>query len=236
MEIIYEDKNFLIVNKPAGLIVHSIEDSEESSVVDWLIKKYPTIKSVGDPSTGSWQGNSRPGIVHRLDKDKSGILLIAKNQEAFEYFKKLFQERKIKKVYGALVYGSIKNDKGFIDMPLGKSKKDFRKRGIKGKTRGELKEAITEYKIIKRFPDYTFIDVFPRTGRTHQIRVHLESIGHPIVCDKLYGPQKAVCPFGLRRHFLHARSLEFTDMDDARVKFEADLPEDLKNILRELRG
>ncbi len=227
MEIIYEDKNFLIVNKPAGLLVHSIEDSEESSVVDWLIKKYPKIKNVGEDK-------NRPGIVHRLDKDTSGILLIAKNQEAFEYFKKLFQERKIKKVYGALVYGSIKGDRGLIDIPLGKNKKDFRKRGVRGKTRGELKEAITEYKIIKRFPDYTFIDVFPGTGRTHQIRVHLESIGHPIVCDKLYGPQKAVCPFGLRRHFLHARSLEFTDMDDARVKFEADLPEDLQAVLTKL--
>lgn len=229
MEIIYEDKNFLIINKPANLIVHPVENSEESSIVDWLIKKYPMIKNVGDDK-------KRPGIVHRLDKDTSGILLIVKNQEAFEYFKKLFQERKIKKVYSALVYGSMKNNNGLIDMPLGKSKKDFRKRGIRGRTRGKLREAITEYKIVKRFLGYTFIDVFPRTGRTHQIRVHLESLGNSIVCDKLYGPKKIFCPFNLKRHFLHALSLEFTDMNGARVRFEADLPEDLENVLKELRG
>lgn len=247
MEIIYEDKNFLIVNKPADLLVHPVENSEENSIVDWLIKKYPMIKNVGDDK-------KRPGIVHRLDKDTSGILLIAKNQEAFEYFKKLFsasslelkrngrdlafsgQERKIKKKYIALVFGEIKNNSGVIDLPIGKSKADFRKKIAGGKMAGKIREAVTEYKVIKRFKGYTLVEVYPKTGRTHQIRVHFKAIGHSVVCDHLYSSKESVCPHGLSRHFLHALSLEFTDMDGARVKFEADLPEDLENVLKELRG
>lgn len=225
VSIIYEDEDILAVNKPAGLLVHGPD-----SLVDWLVKNYPQIKNVGDPSTGSGQ-DLRPGIVHRLDKDTSGILLVAKNQKAFEYLKKQFQERKIKKKYIALVEGEIKKDKGIIDLAIGKSKKDFRKKVAGGKMAGKTREAITEYKVVKRFPGYTFLEVFPKTGRTHQIRAHFKAIGHPVVCDKLYGPKKLICPFGLNRHFLHASSLEFKLPSGSVIKLEADLPEDLKNFL-----
>ena len=224
IQIIYEDDNILAVNKPAGLLVHGPD-----SLVDWLIEKYPEIKKVGDPSTSS--GQERPGIVHRLDKDTSGILLVAKNQEAFEYLKSQFQDRKIKKKYIALADGKLKTESGTIDLPIAKSKSDFRKKTSVGKTVGKEREAVTEYKVIKKFDGYTLIEAYPKTGRTHQIRVHLKAIGHPVVCDKLYGPKKKICPFGLTRQFLHANALEFDLPSGGRIQLEADLPEDLQNAL-----
>jgi len=215
IKIIYEDDDVLAINKPAGLLVHG-----QDSLVDWLLENYPEIKNVGeDPA--------RPGIVHRLDKDTSGVLLVAKNQRAFEYLKEQFKNRKIKKKYIVLVWGDIKNDKGIIDLPIAKSKKDFRKRTSTGKVAGKIREAITEYKVLKRFSVYTLIEVSPQTGRTHQIRVHLKAIGHPVVGDKLYGPKEAP----IDRQFLHANSLEFKLLGGSVIKLEADLPEDLKNFL-----
>lgn len=219
IEIIYEDENILAVNKPAGLLVHGPD-----SLVDWLIENCPEIKKVGeDPE--------RPGIVHRLDKDTSGVLLVAKNQKAFEYLKSQFQERKIKKKYIALVEGNIKDKEGIINLPIAKSKGDFRKKTSVGKMVGKEREAVTEYKVIKKFPDYTLIEAYPKTGRTHQIRVHLKAIGHPVVCDKLYGSKKQTCPPGLARQFLHANALEFSLLDGSRINLEADLPRDLQNVL-----
>jgi len=226
VKIIYEDDDILAINKPAGLVVHG----SDNSLVSWLLNKYPEIKNVGeDPE--------RPGIVHRLDKDTSGILLVAKNQKAFEYLKEQFQNRKIKKKYLALIEGVIKSEQGIIDLPIGKSKKDFRKRASTGKIVGKIREAITEYKVIKRFSEYTLVEVFPKTGRTHQIRVHFKAIGHPVAGDKLYGSKGE-----LSRQFLHANSLEFKlpagqsplGGAGARIKLEADLPEDLKNFLNML--
>jgi len=217
IKIIYEDDDVLAINKPAGLLVHG-----QSSLVDWLVKKYPEIKNVGEDLT-------RPGIVHRLDKDTSGVLLIAKNQKSFEYLKTQFQQKKIKKKYLALVNGEIKNNSGIIDLPIGKSKKDFRKKKAGKDARGKIREAVTEYKVLKRFDKYTLVEVLPKTGRTHQIRVHFKAIGHPIVGDKLYGHQS-----NLNRQFLHANSLELTLLGGARIKLEADLPDDLKNFLNML--
>lgn len=229
IKIIYEDENILAVNKPAGLLAHpvSISKIHDSSLVDWLLEKYPEIKKVGeDPE--------RPGIVHRLDKDTSGVLLVAKNQKAFEYLKKQFQDRKIKKKYIALVDGKVKNNEGIIDLPIAKSKSDFRKKTSVGKMIGKEREAVTEYKVVKRFEKFTLVEAYPKTGRTHQIRVHLKAIGHPVVCDKLYGPKKQVCPFGLTRQFLHANALDFNLPDGSRIQLEADLPRDLQNALNML--
>ncbi len=223
VKIIYEDDDILAINKSAGLLVHGASPN----LVDWLIKKYPEIKNVGEDQ-------SRPGIVHRLDKDTSGVLLIAKNQKAFNFLKEQFKNRKIKKKYIALVEGLLKNNKGIIDLAIGKSKKDFRKKAGQGKMAGKTREAITEYKVIKKFRNSTLVEVFPKTGRTHQIRVHLKSIGHPVVCDKLYGFKKAECPPGLKRHFLHASSLEFNLPSGARIKLEADIPDDLQASLTKL--
>ncbi len=249
IQIIYEDNDIIAVNKPAGVLVHEAcnmkHESKKvssfkfqvSSIVDWLIKKYPEIKNVGEDK-------SRPGIVHRLDKDTSGVLLIAKNQKTFEYLKEQFKNRKIKKTYLALIYGSLKNNEGVIESAIAKSKKDFRKKAVHGELAGKIREAVTEYKVIKHLmlknkkhqmlDSYTLVEAYPKTGRTHQIRVHFQSIGHPVVCDKLYGPKKQECHFGLSRHFLHAVSLEFDLPSGGRIKIEADLPEDLQNVLNVL--
>jgi len=233
IKIIYEDKDILAINKPAGLLVHPALKTHEKTLVDWLVEKYPEVKNVGDLP------ELRPGIVHRLDKDTSGVLLIAKNQRAFEYLKLQFQNRKIKKKYIALVHGDVKPPggakSGVIELPIAKSKKDFRKRSAAGKLAGKTRDAITEYKIIEKFSKYTLLDVFPKTGRTHQIRVHFREIGHPIVCDKLYGFKNAFCPSEIKQHFLHANYLEFVLPNGSLARIEADLPFDMENFLEGLR-
>lgn len=230
VKIISEDNNLLILNKPAGLLVHGTKVSKEKTLVDWLIAKYPKIRQVGD------EPELRPGIVHRLDKNTSGVLIVAKNQKTFKFLKKQFQERTVKKTYLALVYGNIKEDKGLIDMPIGKSKKDFRKKAGERGARGTLREAITEYKVLKRFcKKYTLVEAYPQTGRTHQIRVHFKEKSHAIVCDSLYAPKRE-CPSGLARQFLHASSLQINTPDSLVMKFEAELPKDLKNTLANLEN
>ncbi len=244
--IIYEDENVLAINKPAGLLVHPIsqrtilKESQrivlcEPTLIDWLVEKYPEIKNVGDPSLSSGPlAPNRPGIVHRLDKDTSGVMIVAKNQTAFEYLKNEFKNRKIKKTYLVLVGGKIKEKTGVINLPIGRSRSSPTKRLASLKARGTLREAITEYKVLENFKNYTLIEAYPKTGRTHQIRVHLKAINHPVVCDKIY-TKNPICPFGLSRHFLHACSLELTLPDGSRSRFEADLPADLEKVLQELR-
>lgn len=237
VSVIYEDKNILVINKSAGMPVHPDATYKSGTLIQEILKTHPEIKNVGD------EPELRPGIVHRLDKDTSGILLIAKNQPAFEYLKKQFaaakgfgepqQERKIKKTYIALVVGELKNKTGMIDLPIGRSKTPLRRLASK-QARGTLREAITEYKILERFEDYTLVEAYPKTGRTHQISAHFKAIGHPLACDRLYA-KKPKCPFGLNRHFLHASSLELTLPDGARTRLEADLAPDLQKVLEELR-
>ena len=232
IHVIYEDKNFLAINKPAGLLVHHAKTSkvndagsEEATVADWLIENYPDIKKVGDDP------EYRPGIVHRLDKDTSGVLLAAKNQKCFEYLKALFQSHKVKKIYNALVYGKLEERRGIITKPISIKKGSLKRTVHIGKM---TKEAITEYKLLKEYKKgdqiFSLVEVIPRTGRTHQIRIHMSSIRHPIVGDSLYGPKSN--PLNLRRQFLHARSIEFNTMDGTALKLEAELPEDLENALR----
>ena len=223
-KVIYEDKNFLAVDKPPGLLVHPTVSSKEPTLVDWLKRRYPEITKVGDdPKT-------RPGIVHRLDRDTSGIILIARSQKYFEYLKSLFQSRAIKKTYRALVYGKLTPKKGII-------KKDIRvKSGTTKRTvfkgRGE-RAAVTEYKVLRYFDNFSWIEVTPLTGRTHQIRVHLASIGCPVMGDKLYGPKKPKTTLaGVGRQLLHAYSLEFSPAPGKRLKLAASVPEDIKTILR----
>ncbi|NUQ57206.1 MAG: RluA family pseudouridine synthase [Candidatus Paceibacter sp.] len=239
IKIIYQDNDVIAVNKPAGIVAHRANlkskilnlknEKEDVFLTDWLVEKFPEIKRVGD------KPELRPGIVHRLDKDTSGVLVVAKNQKAFEYLKSLFQKKEIVKKYVALVEGNLKKDKGIIDLPIGRSKSDFRKKLASEEARGELREAITEYKVLEKFPDYTLVEAYPKTGRTHQIRVHFKAIGHPVACDSLYGGRKSKCPEGLNRHFLHANFLELNLPSGARIKLEADLPPDLENALAILR-
>ncbi|MCR4283702.1 MAG: RluA family pseudouridine synthase [Parcubacteria group bacterium] len=230
-KIIYEDKDQLVINKPAGVLMHKALQTKPGTfcLADWLIKKYPKIKKVGDDPV------LRPGIVHRLDKETSGALVIAKTQPAFEFLKKQFQEREVRKNYVALVCGNIKKEEGMIDLPIGKSKKDIRKFVAGSRARGVLRDAVTEYEVIKRFENYTLVNVYPKTGRTHQIRVHMKAIGYPVACDALYAHKGAKCPPGLTRHFLHAKSLEFELYCGGKIKIEADLPYDLKETLAKLK-
>ncbi len=237
-KIIYKDKDFLAIDKSAGILVHGVakKSDSETTLVDWLLKNYPEIKGVGD------EPEMRPGIVHRLDKDTSGVMLAARNQKAFDYLKKLFGNREIKKTYLALVFGKVNPPAGGKIGIINKSikiKSGTIKRTVwKGK---DEKTAVTEYEVIKLLKlkvnkgnqGFSLLRIFPKTGRTHQIRVHLASIGHSIVGDSLYGFKKN--NFGLKRQFLHAESIEFTDISGKRVKIESDLPEELSNFLKILQ-
>lgn len=236
-KIIYKDQDLLIINKPAGLLVHNpklnnpkldlLVSGQNLTLVDWLIKNYPEIKKVGD------QPKIRPGIVHRLDKDTSGVLIIARNQKSFEYLKKLFQEKKIKKTYLMLIWGKISPKTGLIKKPIG-LKAGSIKRTVITKKAKMVKEAITAYKVIKFLKlgnwQFSLVEAEPFTGRTHQIRLHFNSINHPVVGDKLYG--RKIMPEGLKRQFLHAESVEFDLPKGGRIKAEADLPPDLTSFLK----
>lgn len=231
LSVIYKNKDFLVLNKPAGILTHGIKNQKlgirenELTVADWLLKHFPEVKNVGD------EPSMRPGIVHRLDKDTSGVLLIARNQKFFEYAKKLFQERQIQKTYFALVCGKLIGQ-GIIDKPIG-LKSGSLKRSVRGKSLKMIKDAVTEYASLKIFEYegkfYSLLRLAPKTGRTHQLRIHLASIGHSIVGDELYNKQEN--PWHLKRQFLHAESIEFSLADGERLKIEAEMPDDLQKIL-----
>jgi 23S rRNA pseudouridine1911/1915/1917 synthase len=229
IRILYEDNDLLALYKPSGLIVHSDGRTKEPSLSDWLIKKYPEIKKVGEP----WRAQDgtiiwRPGIIHRLDRDTSGAILVAKTPEAFEFLKKQFQERRVKKTYRAFVYGIIKNNAGTIQKPIGRSKSDFRKWSAEYGARGDKRDAITSYKILARGNEATMIEAYPETGRTHQIRVHMKAIGHPVVHDTLYAP-KGKNILGFARLALHSFSIDVVTPSEKVLHIEAPLPDDFQN-------
>lgn len=238
--IIYEDKDVVVINKPAGLIVHFDGRNDEPSVADWVLEHYPETKDVGEDSV-SPQGVHvpRPGIVHRLDRTTSGVMIVVKNQEAHAFIKQQFQARSMKKNYVALVYGHPKADRGVINMEIGRTKKKPRKwTALPGKT-GTLRSAITEWKVLNRAVDpeteepVTYMSSSPKTGRTHQIRVHFKAIHHPIVCDHIYAPKKE-CLFGFERPALHAQSISFKLPNGEERTFKAPLPEDFTHALTKL--
>ncbi len=232
IEIAYEDNDILVVNKPSGLLTHQKhkEDTSET-LVDWLLDYCPQVKNIKD----RLEKESlflRPGIVHRLDRETSGLVLIAKTQESFNYLKTLFQHRTIQKTYIALVCGNVKNREGIIDAPIGKLGITQTTR-VHGTHELEEKEAITHYKVLRYYEDYSLLEVQPKTGRTHQIRVHLKSIGHPIVCDSFYAPSKT-CPVNLGRLFLHAKTLQFTAPNGKALTVDTDLSPELQGFLDSL--
>ena len=230
LKILYHDKGLLIIDKPAGLPVHPGAGFRGETLASALLYHFKDIALVGE--------EGRPGIVHRLDKDTSGVILVATTQEMYEYLKDAFFEHKIKKEYIALVAGNVKKSHGFIETPIGRSKSDFRKYTTKNMV--EPKESLTEYNAIERFgslkdqvDEYTLIKVKLHTGRTHQIRVHFSSIGFPLVGDSLYGNSKTVIS-GLNRQFLHAKRIEVQLPDGTWIEAESDLPNDLIKILKNL--
>ena len=252
--IIYEDTDILAINKPAGLIVHDDGKKIQPSVASWMLETCPESKKVGEsmkaPVGGLMQTQTeddvieiqRPGIVHRLDRDTSGVLLLAKTQLGFETLKAQFQEHSIRKFYNAFVYGELKQDRGVIDRPIGRSKNDFRRWTAERGTRGELRDAVTGYTALEHgiTPHdgqnfhVTFVEARPKTGRTHQIRVHFKAISHPVVADSLYAPQKPKL-LGFERQALHAHILEFKNVAGKVIRVEAPYPEDFENALTLLR-
>lgn len=227
--IVYEDDDLLVVNKPAGMVVHLGAGRQSGTLVNALLYHVRQLSSVG--------GDNRPGIVHRLDKMTSGLMVVAKNDQAHRALANSFRARTVRKVYAALVHGSLARDEGVIDAPVGR---DPRRR-FRMKTGGiGARESLTRYAVINRFARFTFIHAMPRSGRTHQIRVHLASIGHPVVGDTLYGAPARIRMEGreeptLPRTFLHAFELEFDHPSTAaRMTFEAPLPAELSAFLARL--
>ena len=231
--ILYEDENLLIINKPAGLVVHADGRTKEKTLADWILDKYPDMKDVGEPiMLPSGNAIYRPGIVHRLDRDTSGVMVLAKKQSSFEYMKELFQNREVHKKYHAFVYGIVKADDATIDRPIARSRKDFRKWSAQRGARGDAKEAVTYYRVLSRLEDVgaTLVEAEPKTGRTHQIRVHFKAINHPVVCDSLYAP-KGKPLLGFERLALHSRSIEFADKKGNQINITAPYPSDFKSAL-----
>lgn len=224
IKILYEDQDIVAIDKPAGISVHPDGKTKEKTISDWMVKNYPASKGVGE-LLGDIE---RHGIVHRLDKDTSGVLLLMKNQKAHNWLKQQFGEHTIRKVYICVVNGWVKNERGVVNKPIGRSPNDFRKRLSGRGARGEMREAITEYKVLQRFTDtegnkFTVLEVRPKTGRTHQIRVHMKYLNHPIVGDALYNPSGIMLP-GITRMALHAKSIEFESLSGERVKVESKVP------------
>lgn len=217
--VLAETDDFLVLNKPAGLSMHPVRKGQQNTLTDWLYTHYPQLRGVGELP-------ERPGMVHRLDKDTSGIVLIAKHNQSFKALKSLFQERSIKKQYRALVYGNLKSPAGTIETPLGRIKGGIRRGGQAGNRAfsGELRPAVTQYTLHTRYPQYDLLSVEPKTGRTHQIRVHLASLGHPIVGDRLYRFKEHRKDSLIPPHqLLHAESLHFT-LFGKKYHYEAPLP------------
>jgi len=240
-KIIFEDASIIVVDKPSGISVHSDGRSTAPTLVDWLIARFPEIKDIGE--TQKLQDGSviaRPGIVHRLDRDTSGVVVVARTQPAYVRLKKQFARHEIQKTYRAFVYGAVKDDRGIIDKPLGRAQGSGSRRSVRN-PHGVLREAQTAFRTISRTRPGTpametasYLEVFPKTGRTHQIRVHLAFIHHPVVCDKLYGP-KLPPVLGFERLALHALSLSFTHPGTGKpVVFSAPLPDDFVEAERQI--
>jgi 23S rRNA pseudouridine1911/1915/1917 synthase len=229
INVLYEDENVLAIDKPADLTVLPEGKTNGKTLKDYLLEKYPYLKEL----EGLW----RWGIVHRLDKDTSGILLVAKNKNSYEFLQRQFQERKVTKRYLALVGGNIKEKEGKIETLIGRSPGDRRKQKVylpNEPGASDKRMAITEYKVLKNFGNYTLIEISPKTGRKHQIRTQLAFLHHPIAGDKLYGFKNQISPPGLKRQFLHASYLKIKLLDNKIKEFETDLAEDLKNVIRKL--
>ena len=235
LQILYEDKDYVAVNKPAGLIVHPDGKREARTLTDWILEKYPETRDVGEPiQTADGALIHRPGIVHRLDKDTSGVVVVAKNAAAHAHLKSQFQNREVEKKYHAFVYGELKDDEGTIDRPIGRSKNDFRLWSAQRGARGVMRDAETRYTVLARGGGYSFVEVIPKTGRTHQIRVHFKAIHYPIVCDSLYAPKRP-CALGFSRLALHSSELRFTALGGKKVTVEAPFPADFEAAVAHIR-
>ncbi|MER2027639.1 MAG: RluA family pseudouridine synthase [Solibacillus sp.] len=222
LEIVYEDADVLVVNKPRGMVVHPAPGHTSGTLVNGLMHHCKDLSGIN--------GVARPGIVHRIDKDTSGLLMVAKNDVAHESLVNQLVEKSVTRKYTALVHGHIAHEKGTIDAPIGRDQKDRQKQAVVDKG----KHAVTHFQVIERFGEFTLVECRLETGRTHQIRVHMNYIGFPLAGDPKYGPRKTI-DFG--GQVLHAGVLGFIHpVTKEYLEFESPLPEDFKQLLEELRG
>ncbi len=234
--ILFENSHVVVIDKPVGIIAHPDDRQDEYTVATWMKETY-NIQKVGD--------EGREGIVHRLDRNTSGVLVLAKDNIAYTLLKRQFREHTVRKVYRAIVEGHIRHDTGMISLPIARAKSDFRKRTVvdmfSQDTRGEERDAVTRYKVLERATSadgkqYSYVECYPLTGRTHQIRAHFRGIRHPIIGDELYGSFKGkdVAP----RSMLHALSITIDIPEDVegskQQTIKAEIPEDMKNTLTAL--
>lgn len=222
LDVVYEDRDIIVVNKPKGLVVHPANGNPDGTLVNAIMELCKgSLSGIG--------GEIRPGIVHRLDKDTSGLLIVAKNDEAHINMSNQIKNREVKKIYIALVRGIVGENEVTINMPIGRSIKDRKKMAV----RKEGKEAVTHFKVLKRYGKYTLLEIKIDTGRTHQIRVHMSEIGHPVVGDMVYSNGKN--EFGVEGQMLHAKSLDFKHpLTGKEMHLEAELPDYFKAVLNKL--
>ncbi|MTB64661.1 RluA family pseudouridine synthase [Streptococcus sp. zg-86] len=221
LEIVYEDADVAVVNKPQGMVVHPSAGHTSGTLVNALLYHIKDLSGIN--------GVMRPGIVHRIDKDTSGLLMIAKNDEAHQKLAEELKAKKSLRKYVAIVHGNLPNDRGVIEAPIGRSDKDRKKQAVSAKG----KEALTRFQVLERFGDYTLVELTLETGRTHQIRVHMAYIGHPVAGDEVYGPRKTLKGHG---QFLHAKTLGFTHPKTGElVTFTAEEPTIFHETLEKLR-
>ena len=237
--VLYEDDNCVVLNKPAGLMVHSDGRNEGPFLTDWIEKHYPETMTVGETARGlDGEPIARGGIIHRLDRETSGALIVAKTQAGFLSLKSQFQNHEIKKKYLAFVWGEIKENFGTINRPIGRSKSDFRKWSSERGARGLMREAETYWTNVwvDKDPEnnekLTLIEAEPKTGRTHQIRVHFKAFGHPIVGDPLYAPNRPRA-LSFARLALHSWKISFKDLNEKVVSIVAPLPKDFAHAVKE---
>ena len=222
VEVVYEDNDIIVVNKPKGMVVHPANGNPDGTLVN-------AIMAMCKDSLSGIGGEIRPGIVHRLDKDTSGLLIVAKNDKAHINMSEQIKNREVKKIYIALVRGVVSENEATINMPIGRSTKDRKKMAV----RKDGKEAVTHFKVLKRYNKYTLLEVKIDTGRTHQIRVHMAEIGHPVVGDMVYSNGKN--EFGVEGQMLHAKSLDFKHpITGNQMHLEAELPEYFEKVLEQL--
>ena len=220
LEIVYEDEDVAVVNKPKGMVVHPAAGNYENTLVHGLLYELEDLSTIN--------GVARPGIVHRIDKDTTGLLMIAKNDKASLSLTEQLKAHTCKRTYQALVYGTIQENKGKINAPIGRDQMDRKKMAV---TKNG-KEAITQFTVLKRFKDFTLVECALETGRTHQIRVHFSYIGHPLVGDKVYGRRKVI---GDEGQFLHAKTIGFLHPSTGKwMEFDSELPEYFKVFLKQL--